>query len=518
MGDDTMKITVLLDGCTADISARPGQTILDAIRAEAGLPVHAPCGGAGTCGKCTVYLSTPEGERAVLACQTAVEEGMTLRLSPAAPLSVELSSSAGTAALTPDAGLSGYGVACDIGTTTVVCHLIDLTTGETVATVGEGNAQRPYGGDVISRIKASMEGLRPALTDAITGQLARMTAALCDAAGLDCGQITRMAVAANTTMCHLLAGLAPDGMGAAPFTPLSRFGDEHDARALGLPFDGPVYVLPAVSGYVGGDITADLLASGVAGEERAALIIDVGTNGEMALGCGERFVCCATAAGPAFEGAQIRCGMTAAAGAVSAVECRDGQVVCSVIGGGEAVGLCGSGLIDAVAVMLDLGAIDETGRMLDVDEDEGEIPESALPYLFLLDGEPAFRLTERVCVTQADVRKLQLGKGAIAAGVEVLLSAYGVGCEEVGSLLLAGGFGSYIRPESAARIGLIPGALLPVTRAVGNAAARGAAMSLVSAAAREELMRLRDSMEYLELSGMARFNETYMDAMMFPET
>ena len=513
-----MTITLLLHDRTETISAAPGQTLLDAIRGGDRLPIHAPCGGQGTCKKCTVYLVTDAGETPVLACRTEARDGMTVRLPSAAPLTVELSAREEDAPCAPDQGLGGYGIACDIGTTTVVCHLIDLATGQKLATVGEGNAQRPYGGDVISRIKASMESRRPALTAAITGQLSRMIEALCTCAKITPAQVTRMAIAANTTMCHLLTGLAPDGMGAAPFTPLSRFGDEHNARTLGLPFDGTVYIAPAVSGYVGGDITADLLAAELDRADKPVLLIDVGTNGEMALGCGDRFICCSTAAGPAFEGAQISCGMTAAPGAVSAVEWVDGALRCSVIGGGEAVGLCGSGLIDAMAVMLTLGAVDETGRMLDAEEDEDEISDEARPYLFLLeDGEPAFRLTDRVWVTQGDVRRLQLGKGAIAAGVRILIDAYGEGYDSIGELLLAGGFGSYIRPESAARIGLIPAPLLPVTRAVGNTAAMGARMALVSAEARARLTKLQTNMEYKELSGLPAFNSAYMEAMMFPE-
>lgn len=510
-----MNITVLLDAGPRVLPAAPGQSLLDVLREHGGLPLHAPCGGAGTCQKCTVYLSGPEGERPVLACRTPAEDGMTLRLPPAAPLAVEAHGNA--AALAPDPGLTGWGVACDIGTTTVVCHLVELSTGRVLATVGEGNAQRPYGGDVIARIKASMEGRRPALTAAITGQLARMIGELCASAGIGVAQVRRMAVAANTTICHLLTGLPPDSIGAAPFTPASLFGDCYEAQALGLPFAGEVYLCPAVSGYVGGDITADLLSAGLDRTDSPALLIDVGTNGEMALGCGDRFVCCSTAAGPAFEGAQIRFGMTAAPGAVSGVRLEDGKVCCSVIGGGEAVGLCGSGLIDAVAVMLDLGAVDETGRMLDAEEDEDDIPEGAAPCLFLLDGEPAFRLTGEVAVTQQDVRKLQLGKGAIAAGIRVLLDSYGADFGQVGELLLAGGFGSYIRPESAARIGLIPAELLGVTRSIGNAAAQGALEALVSAQARERLARLQKTMDYRELSGLPQFNEAYMDAMMFPE-
>ena len=513
-----MNITILLESGSKTISAAPGQTVLDAIRAHERLPIHAPCGGQGTCKKCAVYLSGPDGESAVLACRAPAEDGMVLRLPSAAPLAVQLTADEeDVLPIRSDGGLSGYGVACDIGTTTVVCHLMELSTGRRVATVGEGNAQRPYGGDVIARIKASMEGRRPALTAAITGQLSRMIEALCVSAKISTAQICSMAVAANTTMLHLLTGLSPDGIGQAPFTTESLFGDEWDARSLGLPFDGTVYLLPAVSGYVGGDITADLLAVGMENGDKPVLLIDVGTNGEMALGCGDHFTCCSTAAGPAFEGAQIHCGMTAAPGAVSEVELRDGKVVCSVIGGGEAVGLCGSGLIDAMAVMLTLGAMDETGRMYDVDEDEDEIPAAALPYLFLLDDSPAFRLTDKVCVTQADVRKLQLGKGAIAAGVKVLMEAYGATFDDIGGLLLAGGFGSFIRPGSAARIGLIPAELLSVTRAVGNTAARGAQLALVSAEAREKLADLQHHMKYYELSGLPAFNDAYMEAMMFPE-
>ena len=510
-----MNITLLLESGSVSVAAEAGQTILDVVQAQAGLPIHAPCGGQGTCRKCTVYLSTPEGEQAVLACRTPAEDGMTVRLPSAAPLSVQLSGSADEDGCTPDPGLTGYGIACDIGTTTVVCHLMELSTGKVLATVGEGNAQRPYGGDVIARIKASMEGRLPALTAAITGQLTRLIEALCRTAKISVSEISRMTVAANTVMCHLLTGLDPTGIGAAPFKPESLFGECHDARQMGLPFDGELYIIPAVSGYVGGDITADLLAANLDRETSPVLLIDVGTNGEMALGCGDHFTCCSTAAGPAFEGAQIRCGMTAAPGAISSVQYKDGKVVCGTIGDLPPVGLCGSGLIDALAVMLTLGAIDETGRVLDIEEDD--IPEEAEPYLFLLDDEPAFRLMGDIAVTQGDVRKVQLGKGAIAAGVQVLLDSYGTDYSKISALLLAGGFGSFIRPESAARIGLIPAELLHVTRAVGNAAAQGAQEALVSAEARQRLARLQKNMDYKELSGLPAFNNAYMEAMMFPE-
>ena len=493
--------------------ASPGQTLLDVLRDT--VQLQAPCGGNGSCGKCRVILVEPEGERTVLACQTQPRDGMVVRVPRQEPLQVALDAEARTD-FQPDPGQTGWGIACDIGTTTVVCRLVDLTTGKALAVQGRGNAQCSFGADVISRIKAAMDGQLSQLTHAIREQLSGMIAELCRKAGAEPERVASMAVAGNTTMCHLLMGLDPSGLGAAPFTSLSRFGGSVPAQDLQLPFDGPVYVCPAVSGYVGGDITADLLAAGMDRMERPVLLIDVGTNGEMALGCGDRFVCCSTAAGPVFEGAQLSCGMTAAPGAISAVEWADGAVRCATIGGAEAAGICGSGLLDAVAVMLDLGAVDETGRMLDPEEDE--IPEQAEPYLFLTEEEqPAFRLTPRVYITQGDVRKLQLGKGAIAAGVQVLLDAYGIQPGQVGRLLLAGGFGSYLRPESAARIGLFPAQMLPATCAIGNSAAEGARLALISQPARDRLGRLQDTMSYLELSGLAAFNSAYMDAMMFPE-
>lgn len=489
-----------------ELTFTAGQTLLEILR-EAGYEVSAPCGGNGTCGKCTVYI----GGEAHLACQTEAADGMVVELPHTAELEVALGSDAVFAC---DSGLSGYGVAVDIGTTTVACHLVNLENGKTIAVAGEGNAQRSYGADVISRIQASVEGRLGEMAEVIRKQLGEMMEALCREAKVSPAEVRFMTVAANTTMCHILAGLKPDTIGVAPFTPLSLFGDDYDAKSWGLPFDGRVYLAPSVSGYVGGDITADLLAVDMDKASKPVLLIDVGTNGEMALGCGDKFVCCSTAAGPAFEGAQIRFGMTAAEGAISSVEYHDGALECKVIGGVEAKGICGSGLIDAIAVMLEVGALDETGRVLDVDEDD-DIPEKALPFLTLLDEEPAFRLTEQIYVTQSDVRKVQLGKGAIAAGIQVLIDTSDVNYDDIGALLLAGGFGSFIRPASAARIGLIPAELLGVTKAVGNTAAVGAKMALVSAEARERLDKLQKAMDYQELSGLAAFNTAYMEKMMF---
>lgn len=509
-----MKITVRNGDGTQEVPALPGDTLLAALR-RAGTAVNAPCGGHGTCGKCTVYRKAGAAWEPVPACRTLVQENVEVRLPEQGELLAE-GASDGSVRAASDAGLSGYGVACDIGTTTVVCCLVDLSTGEVVCSTGEGNAQRPYGHDVISRIQTAVDGGLAELAGAIRGQLARMIEKLCLQAAVPAEQISRMAVAANPTMCHLLAGLPPDGLGHAPFTPVSYFGSSFAAHTLGLPLDGEVYIAPSVSGFVGGDITAGMLASNMDRSPGVTILMDVGTNGEIVLGHDGRFVCCSTAAGPAFEGAQLSCGMTAGPGAAAKVEWRSGRVVCDVIGEGAAAGICGSGFLDAAAMLLGLGAVDETGRMLSPSEGGG-LPPDAAERLFLLDHAPAFRLTESVFVTQADIRKLQLGKGAIAAGLQVLLDTCGIGKHEICRLLLAGGFGSRLRPESAARIGLIPRELLPVAQAVGNAAIQGASAALISSEARAKLDGFRKTAEYLELSTLPAFNSAYMDAMLFPE-
>lgn len=502
-----MKLYVESGGEVRTVVCQSGQTLLEVLR---GYPLTAPCGGKGTCKKCTVYVS---GEP-VLACRTMAEEGMKVSLTPEMALTVALGQDF---VMTSDGSGIGLGVAVDIGTTTVACHLMDIKTGKTLAVLGEANGQRTFGADVISRIQASVEGRCQEMTDTIRRQLRGMMEALCAEAGRKTDEITAMVVAANTTMCHLLAGLRPDSMGMAPFTPLSLFGDCHSAKAWDLGFEGEVYVIPAVSAYVGGDITADLLAAEMDRGGKPVLLIDVGTNGEMVLSQGDKLLCCSTAAGPAFEGAQISCGMAASEGAVSRVFLRNGIPTIEVIGGAKPRGICGSGLLDAIAVMLEMGLLDETGRMLDPEEDEDEIPEGTAPYLCLVDEEPAFRLAEDVYVTQGDVRKVQLGKGAIAAGIQVLLGKAGIDAEQVSALYLAGGFGSFIRPESAARIGLIPEELLPATKALGNTAAMGAKIALLSRRGKERLRTIRDKMTYLELSGMVEFNNAYMEQMMFPE-
>lgn len=495
-------IDITINGIST--TCQEGSTLLDCL----GGRIASPCGGHGTCGKCRVMVNG----QWVLACQTLAVQGMEVSTQSVGQLLVELTGKARDVERDWPGSSQDLGLAVDIGTTTVAVRLLRLKTGDVLGELGQANSQSAFGADVISRISACQAGKLRELNETIVHQLNGMARQLCHTSSQDISQVKYMAVAGNTVMCHIFAGLSPESIGVAPFTPLSLFGQELESGALGLEFSGKVYILPAVAGYVGGDITADLLACDITGQSSPQLMIDVGTNGEMALWKGGRFYCCATAAGPAFEGAEIQHGMMASRGAISQVQVKNGQLEVTVIGGGKAQGLCGSGLLDAVAAMLRLEALEYSGRILDEDEAD----EAAMKYLCQDESGMALLLQDGVTVTQRDIRSVQLAKAAIRAGAQILLQESGTDEAQVGSLLLAGGFGSHLDPASAAAIGLIPPSLLPVTKAVGNAALEGAAMAALSSQCRKKLENIRDRCQYIELSGHKAFTEEYVDQMMFP--
>jgi len=295
-----------------------------------------------------------------------------------------------------------------------------------------------------------------------------------------------------------------------PFTPLSLFGDMHKIDGL-----GNCYFSPCIAGYVGGDITAGLLARGF-DDGRTRLLLDLGTNGEMALSHAGRIACCATAAGPVFEGANVRFGMPAGPGAISQVSLVDGNVNINVIGDGAPIGICGTGIIDAVALMVETGVVDETGYLLDADDAEDEGIELA-GWLGEEDDGNVFYLTEdhTLFITQADVRSMQLAKAAVCAGVHTLMEAHNVTCNQIEGLEIAGGFGRYLNLASAARIGLFPAELLDRAASVGNTSAEGASAMLISHKARTRAEQIVESCDYLELSTSASFNGFYVDMMEF---
>ncbi len=505
-----MILRVLWKGSEHIIHAELGETILAALQRGGITAPDAPCGGNGKCKKCLVSVDDL-GE--VLACQTIVTGEHTVTI-PEEHVGAVIATD-GVSVDFPLSPADGLGAAVDIGSTTVVIHLYDRTNGVLLGTCSGVNRQRAFGADVISRIQYTIDrpdGLEH-LTTAIRDQLREGMQQLCTQAGRKMEELTYVTIAGNTVMEHLYASLSPASIAVAPFTPLSLFGEDYKGADFGLPEGARVYLAPAEAGYVGGDITAGILASGVYRAQKTVLFLDVGTNGEMALGsASEGFLCCATAAGPAFEGAAISQGMSAQDGAISRVELVDGALQVSVLGETQAEGICGSGLVDALAVMLQLGAVDETGRLLSPDE----APEAARPYL--VEGEDevvSFRLTDQVAVNEKDVRQLQLAKAAIAAGIQTLLEECGKSEDDVEALYLAGGFGNYIRRESAAAIGLIPPSMLERIVGVGNSAGQGAVAVLLSEQARGELDQLPEKCRYVELSGHQGFSDNYIECMMF---
>jgi uncharacterized 2Fe-2S/4Fe-4S cluster protein (DUF4445 family) len=407
-------------------------------------------------------------------------------------------------------GDTAIGVAVDMGTTTLAAALYVPGERAPVAEVHAFSRQSSFGADVLSRIDyANTNGLS-APRDALVGQLTEMIAELLAGAGLAPTALGRLVMTGNTTMLHFLTGLDPRGLGAAPFTPVSLFGTARPAAAL-FPLLGPgaeLYLPPCVSAYVGADLLCGVLATGLCDTRRPALLADVGTNGEMALSVEGALLCCATAAGPAFEGAGIAMGMPARPGAVSQVVWADGQLRCVTVGGGTPTGLCGSGLLSAVALLGRLGALEASGRLL---ADGHPLAAHIRPR----DGQPALWLTDRVVLTQGDIRALQLAKAAVAAGIDTLLHEAGLAPDALDVLYLAGGFGSGLDPAEAAEVGLFPAALLSRTRAVGNAALNGAALTLFDADARDEAARARGNAREVSLSGSAYFMERYVERMAF---
>ena len=508
-----MAVTIYIqgEGGRRAVEADEGATLLEALRVN-DAHVDAPCGGGGTCKKCRVLASHGGTVEYVLACQTRVEEGMEVILESPKDMVVSVD---GAFYAWPrseaDAACEGLGVAVDIGTTTVAMRLCDLATGEVLAATGRSNPQIAFGADVISRISACTEGHLEEQRNLIVNAMASMAADLLRQVKRKPADIVRMVIAGNTVMQSLACGVDPEPIGTAPYEPLTLFGNEEalkDAFFEALP---PAYLAPCLAGYVGGDITAGMMATHLLERERPVLFLDLGTNGEMALGSAAGAVSCATAAGPVFEGANIQYGMPAYPGAISQVSIEDGVVTCKTVGDTEPVGICGTGLIDAIACLVREEVIEDTGAFAD----EDDIPEELAPLMMEGDFGRAFRLAGDVCVTQKDVRALQLAKSAIMSGILVMMEDLGIENDDIEELLIAGGFGEYLNLENAAAIGLFPAELLHCARSVGNSSLEGATQALVSQAAKEALEQVGSATRYIELSTTPAFNEYYVDNMYF---
>ena len=498
------QLEVHQDGNIFNIETKGGDCLLQILQSE-GFEIYSPCGGNGTCGKCLVWT---KGDGLITSCVYEVMRNMTIIIPDKREekilvaqheLTIELPFHPG-----PSTELSTYphGVAIDIGTTSLVFYLVNLITGALVETRAMGNPQTKYGSDVITRIDYSVrnEGglkvLQNTLIQSINSQLTHFI----DLLEIKSRDLVKVSITGNTTMLHLLLGIDPLPIALAPFTP--RFTDAQilKTNSLGLYCnqEAEIKTLPCISAYVGADIVAGLASIKHTGKNMTYLFMDIGTNGELALVTSEDVLCCATAAGPAFEGARITHGMLAVEGAISSF----GPGGYTVIGDGLPIGMCGSGLIDVIAYLLDQGLIEKDGLI------DGP---------FVIAENDQFDSRVSIVLYQQDIREVQLAKSAIAAGVHILMKKANVSHHEIDAVYLAGGFGNYINVESAIKIGLISplfqGKIIPL----GNTSGTGATLALRSSAFMEVTEALRMKATYIELSEENDFAMEFAMNMMFDQ-
>jgi uncharacterized 2Fe-2S/4Fe-4S cluster protein (DUF4445 family) len=506
--------------------------------------IEQPCGARATCGRCRVRFGSgapsPDeadarvlgddavreqwrlGCRVVLAADAVIEVPWQARVVAHKSFGGDDLFAAGFDAVAED----GWGVALDVGSTTLAAAVVALGDGAVHGTAAVLNPQVAFGADVMSRVAfarahpSGLQELRRALLAGANEVLARASAA----AGVDVGDITQLAAVGNPTMLHALRGLPLDGLGVAPYQGTSYDAWEGDACALGIPLAAAsALLLPAVRAHVGADTVAAILATGLDRTSKPRLLLDVGTNTELVLARPEGILCTSAAAGPAFEGASIRCGMRAVAGAIEQVRIAgDGTLQLHTIGDEPALGICGSGLVDAVAELLRTGIIEASGRMRDAAElPRGPLAVHLAAYMVEHSGERAVRLADGahgpVVLTARDVREFQLVKGSIASAVSLLLTEAGIGVADLEEVLLAGAFGSYVRLSSALALGLLPPVPPERVRFVGNAAGAGARLVLVDRRARERAVRVARETRFVELAGHPDYQESFVAMLPFPK-
>jgi len=471
--------------------------------------VEFPCGGTGRCHGCRIRviqgtlpitpfqreaLSAAELEQGWrLSCHCTAEEDLVLEIGQwEAPVLTDHSK----LEFTPSEGL---GIAIDLGTTTLAAHLMDLSEGTVLAVETGLNPQALYGADIMSRVQFALnDGGQATLEKLIRRELGQYIDRLLNTVGISRDLLRRVVVVGNSVMHHLFCGIDITPLATYPFEPIEPGLKQFAPAQLDwqLPSGLPIQFLPCLGSFVGSDILAGIAATGLHEHEDLNLLVDLGTNGEMVLGHSRRLLCASTAAGPAFEGGRIFMGMQASTGAISQVQLEAGEFQCHVIGGGRPRGLCGSGLVDGVASALEMGLVLPSGR--------------------IRQGQDRINLCAEVYLRQADIRELQLAKGAIAAGIQILLDRFGVDIREVQRVYLAGAFGNYINPQNARRIGLLD---FPAEKIVpvGNSALLGAKMALFNPPDEPPLWEaIQRRVEHLPLASDPAFHDKYADAMFFP--
>jgi len=537
-----------------------GVSILEAA-IQAGEGVEGPCGGQGTCGKCKIQLLPGAGEelptptsldkKAItttslkkgyrLACQVEAKKdcmivvpkesktyrhmilmaGLETATVPVPNVSVSTSIDDERTTTTVSIGekvvaikdgehLDIYGVAVDLGTTTVVCHLVDLRSGTTLASSVALNPQVPRGDDVISRIKFARnpDGAKW-LTTKAREVVNTLIGRACEKAGVDRKDIYEMVFAGNTCMHHLFFGLSTEPLGEAPYMPTHKGSLTVLGKEVGIHINpaGQIYSLPVLSGFLGADVTAMAISAGMDCYEGTRLALDIGTNCEILLCTKGKIYGCSSPAGPAFEGAEIKHGMRASTGAITYLRIKDRKVVTSVVGGKKARGIAGSGLVEAVAELLREGCLDPSGRFIEKDDLIRKGP-SGLEFV-MVKKEGTVHGND-IVLTQKDVRQLQLAKAAVSSGIAMLLAEAQVSEDDIDDLYIAGAFGNYIDRKSAMAIGLIPEMDPKKVVSIGNGAAIGAKRALVSVRERARAETVQRRLNYVELAGRKDFQDYYM--------
>lgn len=488
------------------VSGECGMPVMDILRNN-GIFLDAPCGGHGRCGKCYAKITGPlepmaEAERKLLPSKL-ISEGY--RLSCFARATGDITVMLPENNFKSDKSTNvinkisdNIGIAADLGTTTIAIRYFDLESKNEIEAQSFLNPQRQFGADVISRIGACINIGIKKLQDTLIFEINKNITAFCKKHSITKEQIVKSVFAGNTVMQHIAAGISPESMAAYPFAPSTLFNCEIKAKTIGLQInpEANVYFPPCVSAFVGGDITSGMLACSfdkLNASGTSSLFVDIGTNGEMALLSGKDILCSSTAAGPAFEGAHIACGTGSVPGAICKVYEKNIKPAFETIGNAAPCGICGSGLIDAVSVLLDTNLIDGTGAL-----DDGQ-----------------FDFDSNIFITQHDIREIQLAKSAIVSGIETLLENAGLSTDVIDNVFIAGGFGSNINIKSACRIGLLPKKFENISKAVGNTSLAGASMLLLEDKNKVRLRNLAKSCRSIDLSTNSFFTQRFVDNMLF---
>ena len=496
------KIKVSFPSLDRSVQVDKGDNLLEVIRL-AGIDIDADCGSVGRCGKCKVIING----KPALACLTYVLHDMFVEIpsaTQAAEYDILLDSddSGSASSQTSESGTeqSSYVIALDIGTTTVVAKLLDKTSGRELASFAELNAQLSFGADVISRINASLDDSSE-LSKLITEQIDRAIVTMLEEKGIDGSQVEGMVLAGNTTMTYILLGLPCRSLGFVPFEPAYTYPLCHPYQEIfkSDTLNCEVVVLPHISAYVGGDLTAGLIARQ---HDQDFILMDMGTNGELLFKRGDRLVCTATAAGPAFEGGNIECGTGSMKGAISSVSYENGDFKFKTIGNASPIGICGSGILDLMAVLIQEDYIDSTGLFTDKVPDERII-------LYADPDDPA----KEVYFSQKDARQFQLAKSAVRTGLEIISEE--MGGEPPAQVFLAGGFGQNLNPISAIAVGMLPENFKDIILAIGNSCLSGTVKAALDDSLLDAIEERTANGHEINLAAHKRFNDLFMDHMYF---